>query len=281
MLRVKKRFYAGITAILLGLAIIVVYHFSGETPVGNEPEQARQVNADATGDNTSFSSQADRETREKSLAPPPEGHQLAESLIEGDGAVLRLIAAGTTVWQPDHMDPAIRTESLSPFYIEEEMVTNARYVAYLNAVRNLITVRDMAVYYQGNVLFLLGEVREGHQPVVFRDDRFSVSDAVYAGYPVVRVTPEGALAYAHYYNRDLPTPAQWNLARTQGRLKAPLPGTEEWGYEKNGASRRYFSLTAPGKDDSAFCPILRQAWESLSNAGFRTVRLLTRTETAQ
>ena len=281
MLRAKKRFYAGVIVILLGLAGLTSYHFYREAPA---PQSAASAHPDA-GSLPSAAAPAPLQVGntfpQAGSDEPGELRQVAETLTEADGAVLKLIPAGTTEWQPDHKDPALRSESLPSFYLAEGLVTNSRYVAYLNAIHSLITVQDTAVYYQGSVLFLLGEVREGYQPIIYEGEQFTVSDTAYGEKPVVRVTPEGALAYAYYYSRDLPTASQWNLAREKGLVADTPPGMEEWGYERSATALRFFSMAPPTGTESIFCPILRQRWESLPNVGFGTVHRLTQSEVGQ
>ena len=127
------------------------------------------------------------------------------------------------------------------------------------------------------MLVLLGEVREGYTPILYQEGKFIISAPQYGERPVVRVTAEGALAYAHYYNRDLPTPAQWSLAIKVGQMAGLADGFAEWGYEQGQSMMKFFSLASPPAG-APMCPIVRQKWESLPDLGFRTVRPLAQLE---
>ncbi len=61
-----------------------------------------------------------------------------------------------------------------------------------------IKVEDGVVLGDGNIWLLLGEVRKGYAPIIFKDGRFSVQLASYASHPVLRVTPYGASAYVQF-----------------------------------------------------------------------------------
>uniref|UniRef100_I2PWZ1 Serine/threonine protein kinase n=1 Tax=Desulfovibrio sp. U5L TaxID=596152 RepID=I2PWZ1_9BACT len=270
--RTRKLFYATVVAILLGIAFLVANHFSREEraskPTGQPLTQER-----TGGDGPDAPARPGQGAPSRQRPKPGEGSRSGESLTIADGAVLYLIQGGATEWQPKVDGPIVRSEDIPPFYFEEGLVSNKSYVAYLNAIYNMITVQNMVVYYQGVVLFLLGEVREGYQPIIYKEGKFTVSDPAFEDNPVVRVTPEGALAYAHYYGRDIPSPPQWNLARTMwGDQIAGTPaGMEEWGYDRGNGTERFFSMSPMDGNESIFCPILRQRWESLPNVGFRTI----------
>lgn len=64
--------------------------------------------------------------------------------------------------------------------------------------------------------YLLGEVNEGYDPIVFRNNEFHVSDPSYSSSPVLRVTGYGATAFATFFNRRLPTEAEWLYVTLKG-----------------------------------------------------------------
>lgn len=277
--RTRKLFYATVISILLAIAFLVANHFSREEQEGT-PANAPSIQDKFVDNGQEATKRTGQDAPAREKPKPIERAWDGARLITSDGVAMRLVQGGSTEWQPRFDGPIVRSEDVSPFYFEETLVSNKSYVAYLNAIRNIVTVQNMVVYYQGVVLFLLGEVREGYQPIVYKDEVFSVSNQMFERSPVVRVTPEGALAYAHYYGRDIPSPPQWNLARAAlgGQFDSVTAGTEEWGYERDNSSTRFFSMSPPGGKDSIFCPILRQRWESLPNVGFRTVLPLSQVE---
>ncbi len=210
-----------------------------------------------------------------SASTPDDSHRKSEKLRESDGAQLKLVPGGEARLGAEP-GSAPRTASVKSFYMEEGLVSNERYVTFLNAVKDTLTVQDAVVSFRGGVYLLLGEVREGYEPIVYRDGKFALSSGDDAGKPVVRVSPEGAQAYAHYYNRELPDLGQWVVARRNG-----LPTgydqriSGEWGYEKTGETRRYLAFEAKEDVGDGFCPLARQKWECFPDVGFRTVRNIT------
>lgn len=271
--RTRRLFYATVTAILLGIGLLVAHHYFSKEDSSSQsvPQPSTQGAVGADGKDALTQEAKRVPSRAK---PNPTGKaRSGESLTTADGAVMSLIQGGVTDWQAKVDGPIVRSGDIPAFYLEARLVSNKDYVAYLNSIHNLITVKNMAVYYQGSVLFLLGEMREGYQPITYKDGKFLVSDPAYEDSPVVRVTPEGALAYAHYYGRDIPSPPQWNLARTtwDDQIEGVPADMEEWGYERDNGTELFYSMSPPSGRESIFCPILRQRWESLPNVGFRTI----------
>jgi formylglycine-generating enzyme required for sulfatase activity len=70
---------------------------------------------------------------------------------------------------------------------------------------------------------LLGEVDEGYEPIVYQDGKFKIRNVAYASLPVLRVTAFGATAYAAFYNRRLPTYAEWLRALGNSDLQPLKP----------------------------------------------------------
>ena len=147
---------------------------------------------------------------------------MVSTLTEIDGARLQMVAGGEAEWQPDHTSQELSRETIPAYYIETNPVSNSRYISFLNDIVSQISVRDSAVYFQDTVLVLLGEVREGYTPILYQEGKFIISAPQYSERPVVRVTAEGALAYAHYYNRDLPTPAPVSYTHLDVYKRQPL-----------------------------------------------------------
>ena len=88
-------------------------------------------------------------------------------------------------------------------------MTNHQYVEFLNHKRSQIDIAKSVVRRDDKIWLLLGTVKEGYEPIVFRDAEFKVTNAAYASFPVLRVTAYGASPYARFYNRRLSTPEEW------------------------------------------------------------------------
>jgi serine/threonine-protein kinase len=107
-----------------------------------------------------------------------------------------------------------KTMSVKSIYMDRNKVTNYLYVRFLNKIDG-ITVKEKSVFWNGSLLLLLGEVKEGYEPIIFKEGIFEVKPDAVAN-PVVRVTPIGALAYANFYGRSVPSMEQWWLAVQTG-----------------------------------------------------------------
>ena len=272
--RIRKRFYIAVIAILIPVALLTIYHFYGPPSAlnGRHPHpDANPAQASIISDAETKGSMADVAVKDQKT------HLVASTLTEIDGARLQMVAGGEAEWQPDHTRQELSKETIPAYYIETNPVSNTRYISFLNDIASQISVRDSAVYFQDTVLILLGEVREGYTPILYQEGKFIISDPQYGEQPVVRVTAEGALAYAHYYNRDLPSPAQWSLAMKGGQMAGLAKGFAEWGYEQGQSMMKFFSMASP-QAGAPVCPIGRQKWESLPDVGFRTVRPLAQLE---
>ena len=109
--------------------------------------------------------------------------------------------------------------------MDETQVTNHQYVEFLNQVLAKISVEKGVVQADDEIWLLLGEVIEGYDPIVFRDNRFHIRKAAHAGCPVLRVTAYGASVYARFYGRRLPTEAEWLQAAGTG-IELPAKPSE-------------------------------------------------------
>jgi serine/threonine-protein kinase len=76
---------------------------------------------------------------------------------------------------------------------------------------------------EDEIWLLLGEVMDGYEPVVFKKGEFKVSNIAHASFPVLRVTGQGASAYAWFYNRRLPTYTEWLYVLGYRGLPKKLP----------------------------------------------------------
>jgi serine/threonine-protein kinase len=109
-----------------------------------------------------------------------------------------------------------QTVQIDPFYMDEFFVTNQQFVDFLNHNRPQISIESGVVKGGGTNWFLLGEVRSGYEPIVYRSNEFHVSDPAHASSPVLRVTGYGASAFASYFGRRLPTEVELLYAVVKG-----------------------------------------------------------------
>lgn len=105
------------------------------------------------------------------------------------------------------------------FYMDETQVTNHQYVEFLNKTLSRIKVENGVVRGDGDIWLLLGEVREGYEPIVFEDGGFRVKGVHHAACVVLRVTAHGASAYAQFFGKRLPTETEWLYAVGTGAEK--------------------------------------------------------------
>jgi serine/threonine-protein kinase len=105
---------------------------------------------------------------------------------------------------------------IAPFYIDEFLVTNQQFVDFLNHNLSRINLENGVVKGDGANWYLLGEVHEGYEPIVYRSEEFHVNDPAYASSPVLRVTGYGASAFASFFDRRLPTEVEWLYATIKG-----------------------------------------------------------------
>jgi serine/threonine protein kinase len=167
---------------------------------------------------------------EKSKLVSPLSAPLPKTLEGKDGVTLGLVPGGNLTFPTNFGADSGKTIGVNPFYMDETRVTNHQYVEFLNRVLSRIRVESGVVEGDGTVWLLLGQVFEGYEPIVFRDGKFYVNNPAHASCPVLRVTGHGALAYARFYGRRLPTEAEWLYALLGGNeLTKRLPGNASEG----------------------------------------------------
>jgi serine/threonine protein kinase len=165
------------------------------------------------------------EANEGLTSDSPESTAVAKSLpaptlVGKDGATLRLISGGEVILPKNFGPQAGNSVQVNSFYMDETEVTNHQYVEFLNEALPRVRVEGGVVKGDGDLWLLLGEVREGYEPIVFRDGKLFLKDPALASHPVVRVTAAGADAYARFYGRRLPTEIEW-LYASNGRGDVP------------------------------------------------------------
>ncbi len=195
-----------LSGLLLALLIAgLLYHYRG-MPSSSPPKLGNQDIIDKTE-----KYDEDKELQAGRHMRNTEG-RLKPAFTGLDGATMRLV----------------QTSDFT-FYMEETQVTNHQFVEFIRSVPSVTVKGDVA--YNGNVPWLyLGEVKPGYEPIRFMNNQFTLVPQT-ALNPVVRVTPQGAEAYAGHYGRSLPTMNQWLEAKRLGETRqgeqSSLPATEK------------------------------------------------------
>lgn len=146
------------------------------------------------------------------LGPPP-GPGLPPVIVHGrDRTEMVLVPAGPFVmgsWLGDSDEAPVSVVDLPAFYIDRHEVTNARFAGFLNALPWNRRRRVHEYLTQGPT----------SEIVLGSDDRYQVVAGM-EDHPVRHVSWHGAMAYARWAGKDLPTEAQWEKAArgANGRL---------------------------------------------------------------
>jgi len=221
-----------------------------------------------------------------------------------DDMVMHLIP-GDTFTPPVAFDSSGATEfAVEPFYMDETPVTNHQYVEFLNRVAPDLTVENGVVRGRdGNIWLLLGEVKEGYEPIVYVNGKFVVQGAHHAACAVLRVTAYGADSYARFFGKRLPTEIEWIYAASSGDVNGgavpPIPSpvmlypaneygiralnsnVGEWALRKAGSAdgveteQQFMVLGGVsrkgGEQAELKAGVRRYPWEAFAQVGFRCV----------
>ncbi|MFO7877183.1 MAG: protein kinase [Desulfovermiculus sp.] len=214
------------TALLLLLATTFGVHL-----INMESDQGKnQTNTNSAVHSTEIFDFGFETTSPTQVPDATKDEPLPEKILGSDGMTLRLVPGGkaqVAIDQPSQPDREHLEliESVSAFYMDETKITNHLYVEFLHNVQDLV-INDRTVQKNGQIWLLLGEVREGYEPLVYKDGKIRIKPGA-ASNPVVRVTPAGAMAYARFYGRALPTMAQWRRALQAGWSDLRAQGSAE------------------------------------------------------
>lgn len=199
-----KLIWSGVMIAIIAVASMTIWHLAGNPgkPPGvveNQPEISKDSN------------QTDR--RESSAIEITESEVLPKkSILAEDGASMHFVPGGVVYLSEGPDSPSKRPVKVNPFYMDETLVTNHQFVEFLNHNLSRIRVERGVVRVEDEIWLLLGAVRENYVPIVYQNGQFKISNIAYASFPVLRVTAYGAASYARFYNRRLPTKAEWLLA---------------------------------------------------------------------
>lgn len=226
------------------------------------------------------------------------GHGASEKAVSSEPPSSRLSPDGRT------MTLTRGDDTTTEFYFDRSLLTFHHYVDFLNEVAGDVAVEQDRVKKGDKILIYIGDGTAPTDQIVYRNGRFRLRNAEWAAKPVVRVTWLGAMAYAKYYGKRLPTFDEWKrlnrrLSDTEpiSSVSPPPPGeepdlhtemmkrfngaademhpgghlaTKEWlnVRTESGYSSRVVAPSVNGKQSR---PVLRYPWEGFSDVGFRTV----------
>ncbi|OQY02766.1 MAG: hypothetical protein B6I22_13100 [Desulfobacteraceae bacterium 4572_123] len=197
--------WTGIIVAVLSVMSMAVWHFMGEPglgpPKGSLSTAPSQHQTQTVHGYKTTTRPADAE--KDSFASEHLGKQ---HLIQGGAFSIPAVLDGSS-------DQSVQIE---PFYMDEFFVTNQQFVDFLNHNLSQISIESGVVKGSGANWFLLGEVRAGYEPIVYRNKEFHVSDPAYASSPALRVTGYGASAFANYFGRRLPTGMEMLFTMVKG-----------------------------------------------------------------
>lgn len=203
-----KWIWTGVALALFSVAAMTVWHFLSEPGKGPTSQELAQQ---AIKQMPQTKLDEDMNT----VGSKPDGSK--QTLLTKDGTTLRLIPGGTVTLPAKSATEEKRTIKVDSFYMDEAPVTNHQYVEFLNHQRSQVVIENNVIRSDEKIWLLLGAVKEGYEPIVFRDGEFKLTNAAYASLPVLRVTAYGASAYARYYGRRLPSDAEWIYVQAKDR----------------------------------------------------------------
>ncbi len=199
-----KWIWTGIIVSVLSVLSMTIWHLMGEpglrlqkNATSISPGQQKMISGPGNGTKKAV-------TKEVSFAAEHVGKQ---HLIQGGALTI-----------PNYVDGnSERSVQVDPFYMDEFFVTNQQFVDFLNNNLSEISIDSDVVKGSGTNWFLLGEVRSGYEPIVYRNKEFHISDPAWASSPVLRITGYGASAFAQYFGRRLPTQVEMLFAMVKGK----------------------------------------------------------------
>ena len=158
------------------------------------------------------------------------------SMLTGDNACAASSVPEGRLVLPSTLEKVSgQSVEIASFYMDEFFVTNQQFVDFLNHNLSRINLENGVVKGDGANWYLLGEVHEGYEPIVYRKNEFHVSDPAYTSSPVLRVTGYCASAYANFLDRRLPSEVEWLYAATKKPASQPseLKGTTNYSDSMN------------------------------------------------
>lgn len=198
-----KWIWTGIALAVISVGLMTIWHLLGEPGKSSLQPKGPQITSQELAQPKP--STLSETVLQSPITPTPTFHGK-------DEVTLYFVPGGNIVLPENFGLQAGKLLNLDPFYMDETKVTNHQYVLFLNQVVPRITVEQGVVKGDGDIWLLLGEVKEGYEPIVFRDGKFFITDSMHAACPVLRVTGYGASAYARFYGKRLQNQTEWLFA---------------------------------------------------------------------
>lgn len=216
-----KWIWSGIIVATLSVLLMTIWHLMGEPGMISSKTGLSVTSSQETA-------AVQPVNNEKRLEP----NSMTNSFVSEHIGKQHLIPGGQLVLPATIEEYSGKSISVAPLYMDEFLVTNQQYVEFLNHNLSRISLENGVVKGDGANWFLLGEVYEGYEPIVYRNEKFHVSDPSYTSSPVLRVSGYGASAFARFFGRRLPTEAELLYAMVKG-TKAPQPSQENTSNRSN------------------------------------------------
>lgn len=143
-----------------------------------------------------------------------------ECITGKDGAKMVLIPAGEFQMGRDdgsYSEKPAHTVYLDAFYIDQYEVTNAMYAGFLSDYGRTTDEERHELLSIDNEFCLIEKAGNAYRPKTDYED-----------HPVVMVSWYGAVAYAQFYDKRLPTDAEWEKAARGGLVGMKYP----WGNDE-------------------------------------------------
>ena len=203
-----KWVWTGIIIAVLSVMSMTIWHMMGEP--GLQPQKTDALTSTRPHE---IKSRSGNETNTETATARDDSftseHLGKRSLVQGGAFTIPKVVG-------DNDEQLVQVK---PFFMDVFFVTNQQFVDFLNHNLSQISIESGIVKGNGANWFLLGEVRSGYEPILYRNGRFHISDPAYASNPVLRATGYGASAFAQYFGRRLPTAAEMLFVMVKGRNK--------------------------------------------------------------
>jgi len=186
-----------------------------------------------------------KESKAKKRVSRREGFNSPPPIIGKDGIKMAFIPAGKFSMGDQHGignndEKPVHTVHLNAYYIDVYNVTNAQYAKFLNKYRKNTDSKGKKLLDLSKANCLIERVGRDYKP-----------KAGYENHPVIEVSWYGAVAYAKFYGKRLPTEAEWEKAARGGLVGKKYP----WGNDITHDDANYSDIG--GKDK----------WEGTSPVG--------------